>query len=172
MSRLATALVGAGLVTMAVLGWFGAAVAGPSGVAVVSAAVFVVAAAVARCALAPPVRRADRGGRSHASAAPNASFPTFVEFTSAIYSGKASRRHFDRRLRPMLWRLASAAATDRTADAAEVSDRIREHFGNDLWSLLDPARPAWEDPAGVSAAGPDIPTLSRLVAGIERIDRP
>lgn len=76
-----------------------------------------------------------------------------------------SRRLFDHAARPLLQRLLAALLADRRrVDMANDGRAARAALGDDLWPLLDPARPAsndsWEP--GVSEQ-----TLARIVDRLE-----
>ena len=57
-----------------------------------------------------------------------------------------SGRLFDRTARPLLYRLLAAVLADRRRlDVSRDVQAAREALGDDLWQLLDPARPASDD---------------------------
>lgn len=92
-------------------------------------------------------------------------FPAYRRIESALGQAQTSRRHFDYGTRPMLQRLLAARLADRRRlDLTRDTWAAREALGDDLWPLLDPARPASSDsrPPGVSEQ-----TIARIVDRLE-----
>jgi hypothetical protein len=92
-------------------------------------------------------------------------FSAYRRIESALGQAQISQRHFDHGTRPMLQRLLAARLADRRRlDLARDTRAAREALGEDLWPLLDPARPASSDsrPPGVSEQ-----TIARITDRLE-----
>ena len=158
-ARAVTAVVA--LLGTAIMLAAGYAVGGQAGLL----AVVVLAAAAglltARSRIPPPPRPLPP--RPEQQAGPR--FPAYRRIESALGQAQISQRHFDYGTRPMLQRLLAARLADqRRLDLARDTRAAREALGDDLWPLLDPARPASNDsrPPGVSEQ-----TLARIVDRLE-----
>ncbi len=95
----------------------------------------------------------------------DAEFVAYRRIESALGQARVSRRHYDHAARPLLQRLLAALLADRRhLDISMDTVSAREALGDDLWPLLDPARPASNDsrPPGVSEQ-----TLARIVDRLE-----
>jgi hypothetical protein len=150
--------------TGALAGAAGYAVAGPFGllVVIVSAGVLALLTPRWRISKAPTGQaRSDQVGRV------NAAFSSYWRIESALNEGRASRRRFDLATRPMLSRLLAALLADRQrVDLVRDPDAARKAVGDDMWPLLDEARPPVTDPAlpGITAA-----TLTTIVDRLEEL---
>jgi hypothetical protein len=94
-------------------------------------------------------------------------FAAYRRIDNALGQARVSRRHFDRTVRPLLQRLLAALLADRRRlDMSKDTGAAREALGDDLWPLLDPARPASEDSR---APGVSEQTLARIVDRLEDV---
>jgi hypothetical protein len=96
---------------------------------------------------------------------PGDEFAAYRRIETALSQGQVSRRHFDHAARPLLQRLLAVLLADRRrVDIAKDTGAARAAVGDDLWPLLDPARPASEDsrPPGISEQ-----TIARIVDRLE-----
>ena len=92
-------------------------------------------------------------------------FAAYRRIESALGQAQVSRRHFDHTARPLLQRLLAALLADRRRlDISKDTGAAREALGDDLWPLLDPARPASEDSR---APGVSEQTLARIIDRLE-----
>lgn len=141
------------------------ALAGSTGLVVLTevAALVVVAVAAVRAAelsraqrsIAPP----DDGGRRQWS--------SLYRLESAVMYGLQSQRLYDLSLRPRLQRAVETLVAERRGvDPAARPDVVRTIVGDQLWPLVDPARPASTDgrPGGL-----DVRSVERLVERIESV---
>ncbi|HUZ38544.1 MAG TPA: hypothetical protein VMV17_19645 [Streptosporangiaceae bacterium] len=96
---------------------------------------------------------------------PNAAFTAYRRIETALDQGRMSRRLFDHTARPLLYRLLGALLADRRRlDITSDIRAAREAVGEDLWPLLDRARPASDDSR---EPGPGAQTLARIVDRLE-----
>jgi hypothetical protein len=103
-------------------------------------------------------RAADRAGE--------AGFPSYRKIRSDLSWAMVSMRHHDLVVRPLLARLAGSELAQRhRIDLAADPERAERLVGADLWPLIDPGRP----PATGDEPGPDLPTLTRIVARLEQL---
>ena len=78
-----------------------------------------------------------------------------------------SKRHFDLVTRPLLQRLLAALVADRHGvDLGKDTAVARDAMGEDLWPLLDPARPPSDDS---QAPGVGLETLAAIVDRLEDV---
>jgi hypothetical protein len=104
----------------------------------------------------PPPRQEERAGGE---------FTAYRRIQSALALAQTSQRLFDYTARPLLQRLLAALLADRRRlDLTRDPQAAREAVGDDLWPLIDPARPASGDshPPGVSEQ-----TIARIVDRLE-----
>ena len=140
----------------------GYAVGGQAGLLAVAALAAAAALLTARMRIPPPPRPLPPR-RPEQQEGPR--FAAYRRIESALGQAQTSRRHFDYGTRPMLQRLFAALLSDRRRlDLARDTGAAREALGEDLWPLLDPARPASGDsrPPGVSEQ-----TVARIVDRLE-----
>jgi hypothetical protein len=106
--------------------------------------------------------------RHHADVeASQADFPAFLEISSDVTWATVSQRHFDHGIRPRLARLLDARLAERHGvTAAAQPERARELAGEDLWPLIDPARPLSEDS---NSPGISLARLTRIVTRLEEL---
>src|SRR5579863_1160229 len=89
-----------------------------------------------------------------------ADFPTYAKISSDLGWAPVSQWHYDHGIRPLFGRLLESALAERhRVDLATDPARARSLAGDDLWPLLDPARPLSFDS---NAPGPDLRTLTRI----------
>jgi hypothetical protein len=103
----------------------------------------------------PPRRELAAGGE----------FAAHRRIQSALALAQTSQRLFDHTARPLLQRLLAALLADRRRlDLTKDPRAGREAVGDELWPLIDPARPASGDsrPPGVSEQ-----TMARIVERLE-----
>ena len=139
----------------------GYAVGGQAGLLAVAALAAAAALLTARLRIPPPPRPPPR--RREQPAGPG--FAAYRRVEGALGQAQISRRHFDYGTRPMLQRLLAALLADRRRlDLTRDAGAAREALGDDLWPLLDPARPASSEsrPPGVSEQ-----TIARIVDRLE-----
>jgi hypothetical protein len=142
------------------------AVAGPRG-AVVAGTILAAGAVLAARAALPPGPRHGIRRRAAAAEVQAADFPGYRRIAGDLSWATTSRRHYDRIARPMLGRLLGAALAERhRVDVARQPDAARRLFGEDLWPLLDPARPPSDDG---DAPGVDLATLARIADRLEQL---
>lgn len=94
---------------------------------------------------------------------------SLYQLESAVLIGTQSRHHYDLGLRPRLQRVLHALAASRCGvDLSASPGAGRDLVGEQLWPLVDPARPASRDsrPDGV-----DLAALERLLGRLERLSR-
>jgi hypothetical protein len=150
------ALLGAAVMLAA-----GYAAGGEVGLLAVVALAAVAALLTARLRIPPPVRRPPPRQEQRAGG----EFTAYRRIQSALALGQSSQRLFDYTARPLLQRLLAALLADRRRlDLTRDTRAAREALGDDLWPLLDPARPASDDsrPPGVSEQ-----TIARIVDRLE-----
>jgi hypothetical protein len=150
------ALLGAAVMLAA-----GYAAGGEVGLLAVVALAAVAALLTARLRIPPPVRRPPPRQEQRAGG----EFTAYRRIQSALALGQSSQRLFDYTTRPLLQRLMAAMLADRRRlDITRDAQAAREAVGDDLWPLLDPARPASSDsrPPGVSEQ-----TIARIVDRLE-----
>jgi hypothetical protein len=115
----------------------------------------------ARLRIPPPVRRPP----PRRELAAGGEFAAHRRIQSALALAQTSQRLFDHTARPLLQRLLAALLADRRRlDLAKDPRAGREAVGDELWPLIDPARPASGDsrPPGVSEQ-----TMARIVDRLE-----
>lgn len=94
-------------------------------------------------------------------------FPSYQRVRGAVSWSRVSARHFDSVTRPLLARLLTTALAERHGlDADRDPGRARELVGEDVWPLLDPARPGSAD---TFAPGPDLADLRAVVERLEEL---
>ncbi|HEY7360682.1 MAG TPA: hypothetical protein VH642_07720 [Streptosporangiaceae bacterium] len=154
-------IAGAAVLGTAVMLAAGYAAGGQVGLLAVVVLAAVAGLLPARLRIPPPVRRPP----------PRREQPTGGEFMayrriqSALALAQTSQRLFDHTARPLLQRLLAALLADRRRlDLTRDPQAAREAVGDDLWPLIDPARPASGDsrPPGVSKQ-----TIARIVDRLE-----
>ncbi|HUL25575.1 MAG TPA: hypothetical protein VLW44_07365 [Streptosporangiaceae bacterium] len=144
----------------------GYAVGGQAGLLAVVALAATVALLAARLRIpappaSPPRPPASRQEQQQAGA----EFAAYRHIEAALGQAQVSPRHFGHTARPLLQRLLAALLADRRrVDMASDPGAAREAIGDELWPLLDPARPASEDSRqpGVSEQ-----TIARIVDRLE-----
>jgi len=151
------ALLGAAVMLAA-----GYAAGGQVGLLAVVALAAVAALLTARLRIPPPARepRPPRPERPVGG-----EFTAYRRILSALALAQTSPRLFDYTARPLLQRLLAALLADRRRlDLTRDARAAREVVGDDLWPLIDPARPASGDsrPPGVSEQ-----TIARIVDRLE-----
>ncbi len=160
--------VAGGVVVAASVGWLAFEVAGAAGVSWCAAGLVALLVLAVRMRWAVEHVRAGAGPGE--ASATHGRYPGFAVLYSKLAWAQMERRHFDRILRPLLWRLLLVAVTERHgAVVAADTAWIRAQLGEDAWRLLDPDRPEWTDTVGQRAPGPDMQTLRRLVDRIEQL---
>lgn len=96
-----------------------------------------------------------------------ADFPAYAKISSDLGWAPISQWHYDHGLRTLFGRLAESALAERhRVDLARDPARARELVGEDIWPLIDPARPASFDS---KTPGPDVRTLARIVDRLEEL---
>jgi hypothetical protein len=123
----------------------------------------------ARSAIPSARKKAGAGPDKHRPdpAASRGDFPVFLEISSDVTWATVSQRHFDHGIRPRLARLLDARLAERHGvTAAGQPERARELAGEDLWPLIDPARPLSEDS---NTPGVSLAQLARIVARLEEL---
>jgi hypothetical protein len=96
-----------------------------------------------------------------------ADFPAYTKISSDLGWAPVSAWHYDHGIRTLFGRLAAAALADRhRVDLARDPARARDIVGDDIWPLIDPARPPSFDS---KAPGADLPTLTRIVDRLEQL---
>jgi hypothetical protein len=140
----------------------GYAVGGQLGLFAVVALACVAGLLAARLRIPAPVSRPSPARREQHL---NAAFAVYRRIETALDQGRMSRRLFDHTARPLLYRLLAALLADRRRlDITRDIRAAREAVGEDLWPLLDPARPASGDSR---APGPSGQTLTQIVDRLE-----
>jgi hypothetical protein len=150
------ALLGAAVMLAA-----GYAAGGQVGLLAVAALAAVAGLLTARLRIPPPVRPPPPRQEERAGG----EFTAYRRIQSALALGQTSPRLFDYTARPLLQRLLAALLADRRRlDLTGDPQAAREAVGDDLWPLIDPARPASGDsrPPGVSEQ-----TVARIVDRLE-----
>jgi hypothetical protein len=150
------ALLGAAVMLAA-----GYAAGGQVGLLAVVALAAVAGLLTARLRIPPPVRRPPPRQEQPAGG----EFTAYRRIESALALGQTSQRLFDYTARPLLQRLLAALLADRRRlDLTKNPQAAREAVGDDLWPLIDPARPASGDsrPPGVSGQ-----IIARIVDRLE-----
>jgi hypothetical protein len=140
----------------------GYAVGGQVGLFAVVALAAVAGLLAARLRIpAPPSRSSPPQREQH----PNAAFAAYRRIEGVLDQARMSGRLFDHTARPLLYRLLAALLADRRrVDLTSDIWAAREALGDDLWLLLDPARPASEDSREPGVSGQ---TLTRIVDRLE-----
>lgn len=94
-------------------------------------------------------------------------FDEYEQWASRLSSAIHQYRYFDRAVRPRLYRLTVAIFAHRhgPGDPAVLADRL----GPEVWSLLDPDRPPWEDEFGERRSGPSVDQLRLIIERIEAL---
>lgn len=111
--------------------------------------------------------RAEAERRQAEVAASQAHFPTFLEISSDVTWATVSQRHFDHGIRQRLARLLDTKLAERHGmTIASQPARARELAGEDLWPLIDPARPLSEDS---NAPGISLAKLTRIITRLEEM---
>lgn len=99
--------------------------------------------------------------------ASQADFPAFLEISSDVTWATVSQRHFDHGIRTRLAQLLDTRLAQRhSVTVAAQPERARELAGDDLWPLIDPARPLSEDS---NAPGVSLAKLTRIVTRLEEL---
>jgi hypothetical protein len=94
-------------------------------------------------------------------------FPAYAKISSDLGWAPVSQWHYDHGLRPLLSRLFESVLAERhRVDLTADPERARSIVGDDVWPLIDPARPPSFDSR---APGTDLRTLSRIVDRLERL---
>ena len=103
---------------------------------------------------------APRRPRPPAAPAPDGRdrFPAFDRVSAALAASQQSARLVDLQLRPVLARLVAGPLEERGAPA------VRAALGEEVWSLVDPARP---DRGDSRSGGLDRAALTRVVERLE-----
>jgi hypothetical protein len=172
-------------VVLAVLAALAAALAvsGPFGVAVTAECLATVALVIVLARTPAGVReritprdgaawaRLTRGriwpGHRPAGAVRSADFPAYAKISSDLGWAPVSAWHYDHGIRPLFGRLAGSALAERhRVDLARDPAKARELIGDDIWPLIDPARPPSFDS---KAPGADLRTLARIVDRLEQL---
>jgi len=142
----------------------GYAVGGQTGLLAVVALAAVAALLTARLRIPAPARRRPPPPPEHD---PDGEFGAYRRIENALGQAQVSKRHFDYAARPLLQRLLAVLLADRRrVDIATDTRAAREAIGDDLWPLLDPARPASDDsrPPGISEQ-----TIARIADRLEEL---
>lgn len=163
------------------------AVGGPSGMAVVAECLTALALVIilARTPGGARERRAPRAAAARTAritrarlgrfwphhgppaAVRTADFPTYAKISSDLGWAPVSAWHFDHGIRALFGRLAASALAERhRVDVARDPARARDIVGDDIWPLIDPARPPSFDS---KAPGADLRTLTRIVDRLEQL---
>ena len=94
-------------------------------------------------------------------------FPAYLKISSDLGWAPVSRWHYDHGIRPLFGRLLESVLAERhRVDLARDPARARALVGDDVWPLVDPARPPSFDS---KAPGPDLRTLTRIVDRLEQL---
>jgi hypothetical protein len=160
MTRLMTAvLIAAAAVIMLAAGYV---VGGQTGLFAVVALAAVAGLLVARLRIPPPPSRPSAPRRAKDS---DSAFEGYRRIDTAVSLAQTSARFFDHTTKPLLYRLLVVLLADRHhMDVGKDPGAAREAVGDDLWPLLDPARPASNDSR---APGVSEQTLARIVDRLE-----
>jgi hypothetical protein len=138
------------------------AAAGESGLLAITGLAALAALLAARLRIPGASRPAPRSAPARF---PNPAFPRYRQIHVALGEAQVSQRLFDLVTRPLLQRLLATLVADRRgADMSKDVTAAREALGADLWSLLDPARPASADS---TAPGVSLETLAAIVERLE-----
>jgi len=149
--------------TAAVMLAAGYAIGGQTGLLAVVALATTVALLAARLRIPAPPPRPPAPRQEQQQ--PGAGFAAYRHIEAALGQAQASRRHFDHTARPLLQRLLAVLLADRRrVDIASNPGAAREALGDELWPLLDPARPTSEDSRG---PGVSEQTIARIVDRLE-----
>jgi hypothetical protein len=122
-------------------------------------------------ARAAPVTRSRLGrfwpGHRPPAAVRTADFPAYAKISSDLGWAPVSAWHYDHGIRVLFGRLAESVLAERhRVDLARDPARARDLVGDDIWPLIDPARPPSFDS---KAPGADLPTLTRIVDRLEQL---
>jgi hypothetical protein len=167
-TALIAAVIAGGTVIAASYAAGGARGAGLAGVVIAIAALLAGRALLPRAARRPEVRLAGplRLRRERRMMA-GAEFTGYREVIGDLGWAPVSRRHYDYITRRRLFRLLRGLAAERRGlDADHEPAAARALAGEDLWPLLDPARPACED---TGVPGVDLATLGRIIDRLEEL---
>ncbi len=140
-----------------------------AGLALAGTVLALVGLLTARTAIPSGRRKTRAEAEQHQAdvAASQADFPAFLEISSDVTWATVSQRHFDRGIRPRLARLLDTRLAERHGvTIASQPDRARELAGEDLWPLIDPARPLSEDS---NAPGVSLAKLTRIITRLEEL---
>jgi hypothetical protein len=141
----------------------GYAVAGTLGLFVVIAVAGAAALLLARLRIDRP----DGGPPTSEVGRVNAAFSSYRRIEGALTEAGVSRRRYDEVTRPVLTRLLAALLADRRrVDIAKNPGAARTSVGEDVWPLLDPARPPETDPA---APGVSMEQLTTIAERLEEL---
>jgi len=171
-------------VALAALGALAAGllVAGPFGLVVVAECLAALAVVLALARTPGAVR--ERGGpwaaawtragwarigprRGPPAVVRTADFPTYAKISSDLGWAQVSLWHYDHGIGPLLHRLLESALAERhRVDLTTDPQRARSLVGEDIWPLVDPARPPSFDS---KAPGMELRTLTRIVDRLERL---
>jgi hypothetical protein len=139
-------------------------IAGTAGLVIVATGICVLALVAIRAGM-PPAVRPLRRLRRPADPAGIGKFPSYRRLAGAVMWASVSARHFDATTRPVLIRLLASVLADRHGvDLARSPERARVLVGDDLWPLLDPARPKSDD---TLAPGVSLADLTAIVDRLE-----
>ena len=141
------------------------ALGGEGGVLLLLVVVGAATAALLPVRLPRPRRPRRRPPRNTAHS--DAPFPDYRKVLDALSWAAVSPRHFDVVTRPVLQRLAAGRLAERHGvDLVSDPGRARALLGEDVWSLVDPTRPARD----VSAPpGVDLASVQRVVEKVESL---
>jgi len=113
------------------------------------------------------VTRRTPWGRAAPPGVRAADFPAYAKISSDLGWAPVSQWHFDHGIRPLLVRLLESALAERhRVDLAADPGRARRLVGEDVWPLVDPARPPSFDSR---APGADLRTVTRIVDRLEQL---
>jgi hypothetical protein len=153
-------------VFLLVLAWLLAMTWGQVGVLVVTAALACIELLLWRLDMAYP-RWLRWSWRLPIRAERSGPVPSYDAIRHAIAMGAHSRREFDFNMRRRLERVASTRLdVEHGIDLHRDPETARRVLGDDVWELLDPARPISADRTGGGVA-PD--RLTRVVDRLERL---
>jgi hypothetical protein len=94
-------------------------------------------------------------------------FPAYAKISSDLGWAPVSEWHYDHGIRPLFGRLLQSALMEHhRIDAAADPVRARRLVGDEIWPLVDPAKPPSFDS---KAPGADLRTLARIVDKLEQL---